>query len=174
MKLTHTFSQDEIDEIQHALSVEKSIVVKERLQAIHMTMQNIKRSDIVKILGRTRFYVANWIKYYKESGLARLVENRGGANHRYLMKEQEDFIKELIIHSSPKDCDYSQVTWSGALVVDVIEKMYTKTYTKEGVYALLKRLGVSYKKANKIDPKKSQKVINEWKSQVEKNLKILT
>ena len=50
--------------------------------------------------------------------------------------------------------------------------MYSKTYTREGVYVLLKRLGVSYKKANKIDPKKSQKVISEWKLQMEKNSKI--
>jgi len=38
MKLTHTFSQDEIDEVKYALSIEKSVVVKECFQAIHMTM----------------------------------------------------------------------------------------------------------------------------------------
>lgn len=170
MTLNLTFSQEEIEEIQQALVTEKSVVVKERLQAIHMTMQNIKRSDIVKILGRSRYFVATWIKHYQESGLSRLEENRGGPNHCYLTKEQEMFIKELVVHSSPKDCDYRQVVWSGALLSDVIEKMYEKKYTKEGVYALLKRLGISYKKANKVDPKKSQKVIKEWKLQTEKNL----
>jgi len=61
----------------------------------------------------------------------------------------------------PTDCNYSQAVWSGALLVDLIENMYDKTYTRNGVYALLQRLGVSYKKSNKIDPKKSHKVIQE-------------
>ncbi len=172
MYIKYSFSDSEISEVKKALKQEKNAVILERLQAVFMTMQGLKRAEVVFRLNRSRDFVGHWLKSYKALGLNGLEEKRGGANNQYLTAEQEEFIKDIVVHSFPKDCNYSQVTWSGWLLVDLIKNMYSKTYTRDGVYALLKRLGVSYKKANKIDPKKSQKVINEWKLQVEKNSKI--
>ncbi len=172
MYVKYFFSDSEISEVKQALKQEKNAVILERLQAVFMTMQGLKRAEVVFRLNRSRDFVGHWLKRYKASGLNSLEEKRGGANNQYLTAEQEEFVKDIVVHSFPKDCNYSQVTWSGWLLVDLIKNMYSKTYTREGVYVLLKRLGVSYKKANKIDPKKSQKVINEWKLQMEKNSKI--
>jgi transposase len=169
--MKYTFTSNEVAEVLAALKTEKNIIVKERLQAISMIMHNGKYDDIAKQMNRTRFFIHTWVKNYKESGLERLKERRGGIRHFYLTPEQEAFVKNIVIHSSPKDCDYNEVVWSGFILVDLIEKMFGKTYTRDGIYALLKRLGVSYKKANKIDPKKSQKVIKQWKEQIEKNSK---
>lgn len=172
MYIKYSFSDSKIDEVKQALKQEKNAVILERLQAVFMTMQGLKRAEVALRLNRSRDFVGHWLKSYKALGLNGLKEKRGGANNQYLTPEQEEFVKDIVVHSFPKDCNYSQVTWSGWLLVDLIKNMYSKTYTREGIYVLLKRLGVSYKKANKIDPKKSQKVINEWKLQVEKNSKI--
>ena len=172
MYVKYSFSNSEISEVTQALKQEKNAVILERLQAVFMTMQGLKRAEVVLRLNRSRDFVGHWLKSYKVLGLNGLKEKRGGANNQYLSAEQEEFVKDIVVHSFPKDCNYSQVTWSGWLLVDLIKNMYSKTYTREGIYVLLKRLGVSYKKANKIDPKKSQKVINEWKLQMEKNSKI--
>jgi len=172
MFIKYEFSEVEKEEIKVAMSNEKNIVVKERLQAIHMSMQNLKRYEVANHINRSTEFVGKWIKIYKQSGIEGLKEKRGGVRHHHLNQEQEQFVKDIVTHSLPSDCNYSQPTWSGALIVDLIETMYSKTYSRNGVYALLDRLGVSYKKANKIDPKKSQKVINEWKIQIEKNSKI--
>jgi transposase len=172
MYVKYSFSNSEISEVTQTLKQEKNAVILERLQAVYMTMQGLKRAEVVFALNRSRDFVGHWLKSYKDLGLNGLEEKRGGANNQYLTSEQEEFVKDIVVHSFPKDCNYSQVTWSGWLLVDLIKNMYSKTYTREGVYVLLKRLGVSYKKANKIDPKKSHKVINEWKLQIEKNSKI--
>mgnify|MGYP000063595615 FL=1 len=172
MYVKYSFSDSEIYEVKKALKQEKNAVILERLQSVFMTMQGLKRAEVVFGLNRSRNFVGHWLKRYKVSGLNGLEEKRGGANNKYLTPEQEEFVRDIVVHSFPKDCNYSQVTWSGWLLVDLIKNMYSKTYTREGVYVLLKRLGVSYKKANKIDPKKSQKVISEWKLQMEKNSKI--
>lgn len=172
MFIVYTFSEEEKQDIKTAMKNEKNLVVKERLQAVHMTMQNLKRYEVSKILNRGTEFVGKWLKAYKAFGLKGLAEKRGGVRHHYLTKEQEEFVKDIVTNSLPSDCNYSQPTWSGALLVDLIKNMYSKTYTRNGVYALLERLGVSYKKANKIDPKKSHKVIQEWKLLMEKNSKI--
>jgi putative transposase len=172
MYVKYEFSALEITEVENALKIEKNLVVKERLQAVYMTMQNLKRREVVKYINRSRFFVGTWIKRYKDDGIEGLQEQRGGDNKSYLTPEQEAFVKDIVVHSFPKDCNYNAVTWSGYLLVDLIENMFGKTYSRDGIYALLKRLNVSYKKANKIDPKKSQKVINEWKLQMEKNSKL--
>ena len=172
MFIVYTFSEEEKEDIRTAMKNEKNLVVKERLQAVHMTMQNLKRYEVATILARGTEFVGKWVKTYKESGLDGLSEKRGGVRHHHLTPEQEEFIKDIVVHSLPTDCNYSQAVWSAALLVDLIENMYDKTYTRNGVYALLERLGVSYKKANKIDPKKSHKVIQEWKLHMEKNSKV--
>jgi transposase len=172
MYVKYFFSDLEKSEVKQALKKEKSAVILERLQAVFMTMQSLKQAEVALRLNRSRYFVGGWVKRYKDSGLIGLQEKRGGVHHNYLTQEQEEFVKDIVIHSFPKDCNYSQVTWSGALLVDLIKNMFSETYTREGVYVLLKRLGVSYKKANKIDPKKSQKVINEWKIHMKKNSKI--
>jgi transposase len=135
-------------------------------------MQNLKRYEVAAQLNRSTEFVGKWVKLYKKDGLEVLQEKRGGAHYRHLTCEQELFVKDIITHSLPADCNYSQLVWSGTLIVDLIENMFEKRYTRNGVYALLDRLGVSYKKANKIDPKKSEKVIKEWKSFMKKNSKI--
>lgn len=172
MFIVYTFSEEEIQDIKNAMKNEKNLVVKERLQAVYMTMQNFKRYEVAKILNRHPEFVGKWLKKYKSFGIVGLCEKRGGVHHHHLTEEQEQFVKDIVTNSLPSDCNYYQPTWSGALLVDLIENMYSKTYTRNGVYALLERLGVSYKKANKIDPKKSYKVIQEWKQLMEKNSKI--
>jgi len=169
MYVKYSFDEIEIQEIQEALKKEKNTVIKERMQAVYMTMQNLKRKEVELHLNRSRHYIGKWLKNYKEYGLEGFKERRGGVRHYYLSQDQELFIKDIVTHSFPKDCNYDSPVWSGALLVDLIKNMFGKTYTREGVYALLKRLGVSYKKANKVDPKKSLKVIQEWKLQMEKN-----
>jgi len=52
MNIVYTFSEAEKEEIKIALRNEKNIVVKERLQAVHMTMQYLKRYEVAKILSR--------------------------------------------------------------------------------------------------------------------------
>jgi transposase len=172
MFIKYEFSEIEKEDIKVAMSSEKNTVVKERLQAVHMTMQNLKRYEVAKHLNRGTEFVGKWVKIFKHSGINGLKEKRGGIRHHHLTKEQEEFVKEIVSHSLPSDCSYNQPVWSGAIIVDLIENMFSKKYSRNGVYSMLDRLGVSYKKANKIDPKKSQKVINEWKLLIEKNSKI--
>ncbi len=168
MYIKYNFSEEDKGIIKLALKEEKNSNIKERLQAVYMTMQNLKRYEVAKLLNKDKQFVGRWVKAYKKFGIDGLSENRGGANHHHLTKQEEEFIKEIVINALPADCGYSQPVWSGALIVDLINAMYDAKYTRNGVYALMGRLGVSYKKAIKVDPKKSQKVIQEWKELIKK------
>ena len=130
MYVKYSFSNSEIDEVRQAIKQEKSAVILERLQAVFMTMQGLKRAEVALRLSRSRDFVGYWLKSYKALGLKGLEEKRGGANNQYLTPEQEEFVKDIVVHSFPKDCNYSQVTWSGWLLVDLIKNMYSKTYTR--------------------------------------------
>jgi transposase len=166
--IKYNFSEEDKDIIKLALKEEKNSNIKERLQTVYMTMQNLKRYEVAKLLNKDKQFVGRWVKTYKKFGVDGLSENRGGANRHHLTKEQEEFIKDIVTNAQPADCSYSQPVWSGALIVDLIKNMYSATYTRNGVYALMSRLGVSYKKAIKVDPKKSHKVIQEWKELIKK------
>jgi transposase len=58
--------------------------------------------------------------------------------------------------------------WDGKVIVDLIKSQYGVTYTRTGVYALMKSLNITHKIATKIDPKKSELKIATWKEDIKK------
>jgi len=166
--IKYNFSEEDEDIIKLALKEEKNSNIKERLQSVYMSMQNLKRYEVAKLLNKDKQFIGRLVKAYKKFGIDGLSENRGGSNHHHLTKQEEEFVKDIVTNAQPADCGYTQPVWSGALIVDLINVMYDVKYTRNGVYALMSRLGISYKKACKVDPKKSHKVIQEWKELIKK------
>jgi len=58
--------------------------------------------------------------------------------------------------------------WDGKIIVDLIQSKYGVTYTRTGVYALMKSLGITHKIVTKTDPKKSEEKIATWKKEIKK------
>ena len=74
-------------------------------------------------------------------------------------KDKEE-LKHIIINSYP----LIYKGWDGWIIVDLIKAKYGVTYTRGGVYALLKSLGITHK----TDPKKSEENIATWKEEIKK------
>ena len=77
MFIIYTFSEEEKQDIKTAMKNEKNLVVKERLQAVHMTMQNLKRYEVATALNRGTEFVGKWLKAYRRFGIDGLHEKRG-------------------------------------------------------------------------------------------------
>ena len=73
-------------------------------------------------------------------------------------------LKNIIINTYP----IVYKGWDGKIIVDLIKTKYDVTYTRTGVYALMKSLGITHKIATKIDPKKSEVKIAKWKEDIKK------
>lgn len=151
-------------EVKKQLQEEKRIVVKERLTAVHMYINGMIQSEVAKALGRNRGFVGVAVKNYFTGGLKALEEQRGGDRRSELKQEEREEIGYIVKNSYPINAK----GWDGKIIVDLIEYKYGVKYSRDSVYYMLKKLNISYKKAKKVDPKKSEEKIQEWKKDIKK------
>ena len=165
MRIKYNINKKIKERVREELRVEKSIVVKERLTAVSLFVNGMLKKDISINIGRGNNYVGTWISVYLKGGVEALQDHRGGDRRSYLTPEQKEELRYIIRNS----CPVRHKGWDGKIIVDLIQYLYGVTYTREGVYAVLKSLNITYKIATKIDPKKSEEKINTWKEEVKKN-----
>jgi transposase len=164
MKVKYIITKELQEEVKSLLKQTRNGVVKERLIAISLYLSNMDMKDIAPILGRNTDTIGRWIAKYFDGGIEALQDNRGGANNSYLLDEDKQELKNIIVNTYP----IIYKGWDGKIVVDLIKSKYGVTYTRGGVYALMKSLGLSHKIATKIDPKKSEEKIATWKEDIKK------
>ena len=152
------------EEIALLLRQERNPVVKERLTYISMYANGITKRDIANMVGRTKETVGTWINKYFDGGIDAIQDNRGGDNKSFLTSKDKQELKNIITNTYP----IVYKGWDGWIIVDLIKTKYGVTYTRGGVYALLKSLGITHKIATKIDPKKSEAKISTWKEEIKK------
>jgi transposase len=166
MRVKYKITEELQEEVKSLLKQTRNAVVKERLIAIslyvanHMTMQ-----DIAVSLGRNTDTIGRWIAKYFEGGIDAIQDNRGGDHKSFLTINDKKELRDIIEKTYP----IIYKGWDGKIIVDLIKTKYNVTYTRGGVYALLKSLGLSHKIATKIDPKKSEEKITNWKEDIKKN-----
>jgi transposase len=166
MRVKYKITKELQEEVKLLLKQTRNNVVKERLIAIslyivhHMTMKNIAVT-----LERNTDTIGRWIARYFEDGINGIQDNRGGDHKSFLTNKDKEELKRIIIETYP----VIYKGWDGKIIVDLIQFKYGVTYTRAGVYALLKSLGITHKIATKIDPKKSEEKIATWKEDIKKN-----
>jgi len=152
------------EEVQELMRREKNVVVKERLLAVSMFLDGIKKGDIKKIMHRSANYVGTWISAYFNGGIEALADNRGGNHSSYLTDAQMQELKNIITTSYP----VCAKGWTGDIITDAIEYHFDVKYPRDSIYPVLKRLNLTHKIATKIDPKKSEVKIMTWKEDIKK------
>jgi len=152
------------EEISLLLKQERNPIVKERLTYVSMYANGITKRDIAKMVGRTKETVGTWINKYFKDGIEAIQDNRGGDHKSFLTNENKEELKLIITNTYP----IVFKGWDGKIIVDLIQSKYGVTYTRAGVYALMKSLNITHKIATKIDPKKSEEKIATWKEDIKK------
>jgi transposase len=164
MNIKSKITDKSTKEISLLLKQEKNATVKERLTYISMYANGITKRDIAKMVGRTKETVGTWINRYFKGGIEAIQDNRGGDHKSFLTNANKQELKNIIINTYP----IVFKGWDGKIIVDLIQARYGVTYTRAGVYALMKSLNITHKIATKIDPKKSEAKIATWKEDIKK------
>ena len=152
------------EELKRELKQEEKSIVKERLTTVSLYVNGMIQSEIAKAIGRDRSFVGKAIRAYFKEGIKGLQERRGGDRRSELSKEEREELGYIIENSYPVQAK----GWDGKIIVDLIEHKYGVKYKRGAVYYILKKLNISYKKAKKVDPKKSEQKIQEWKKDIKK------
>ncbi len=164
MRVSYNIPINAKEDVSIAMRKEKNSVVKERLLAVSMFLDEVSKRDIGKLMHRSANFVGTWISAYFNGGADALKDNRGGNHRSFLTDEQMQELKKIITSSYPV---YAK-GWDGDIISDLIQHHFKVKYSRNGVYYVLKRLNLTHKIATKIDPKKSELKIAIWKEEVKK------
>jgi len=165
MRVKYTITEELQEEIKLLLKQTRDSVVKERLIAMSLYVSNnMTMQNIAVTLGRNTDTIGRWIAKYFEGGIDAIQDNRGGDYKSFLTAKDKEELKQIIVNTYP----ITYKGWDGWIIVDLIKSKYGVTYTRGGVYALLKSLGITHKIATKIDPKKSEEKIATWQEDIKK------
>lgn len=149
MKLSKEFNENKkntaILEIKAAMKVNKDLRMYERYQTILMALYNEDYEQIAKITGRSIATVCNYVKAYRQGGIAGLQMEHSTGRPRQLNEEQEQKVYQIIVDRTPSDVGFpAKMNWTSPIIRKWIEQEFGVCYSDRGTRDLLYRLRLSF------------------------------
>jgi len=117
-----------------------------RLYACYQVSLGKRPKELEDIYETSFKSICNWVNKLNKGGLEALVDKEKPGRNSRLSIEQKDVLKDTILNKNPDNFGYNSSTWTGALVLDWIEKTYQINFKKAQIYNILKSLGLSFQK----------------------------
>lgn len=115
---------------------------RERCRGVLLAPQGFEAPQIADQLGRSRRFVQYWVYRYRDGGLDALQDRpRSGQPTRLPRWREAEFCARL---DAEPPAAAGVCTWRGVDIVRLLRDEFGVTYTLQGVYDLLHRLGYSY------------------------------
>ena len=89
MACRYVFTEEQIQEITNAAKANKRKDVDRRLRALLMRAKGNKLAEIAQATGYSFSNITKLVRTYREGGVAAIVENHYGGNHRNMSYEEE-------------------------------------------------------------------------------------
>ena len=89
MACRYVFTEKQIQEITNAAKANKRKNVDRRLRALLLRAKGNKLAEIAQATGYSFSNITKLVRTYREGGIAAIVENHYGGNHRNMSYEEE-------------------------------------------------------------------------------------
>ena len=89
MACRYVFTEEQIEELTNAAKVNKRKDVDRRLRALLMRAKGNTLAEIAQATGYSYSNITKLVRMYRADGLAAIVENHYGGNHRNMSYEEE-------------------------------------------------------------------------------------
>lgn len=133
-----------------------------RALAIKMIKSNYTVEEICNLLTVTKSFIEKWRAIYNKEGAKSLNPKHKGSKG-FLTKTQLDDIYSFI--RTKDTCHLNEL-------IEYIKVNYKLSYkSKQSYYDILTKSGMSWKKTEKINPKKDEELVKSKKEEIKKNSK---
>ena len=128
-------------EFQRRIDVERDALQRDKYRAVKQALEGQKAPVIARMLGRSRRAVQDWVYAYRDGWIDDLLRGKSTGQPTRLPRDQESFFLARL-NAGPTEAD-GVCTLRGKDVVRILQTEFQASYTLDGAYALLHRLGYS-------------------------------
>ena len=134
--------EGDVERLDALIRGEKDAVQRDRLRAARLALEGEEAVEIAEALGRSRRFVQEWAYAYRDGGIEAIKVGKSTGRPTKLPRDREQQFKARML-GGPTDADGGVCTLRGADAVRILEKEFGASYTLDGAYDLLHRLGLS-------------------------------
>jgi transposase len=131
----------DMTELIELIAVEGDALQRDKYRAVVQAMGGREANEIAKALGRSRRAVQAWVYSYRDGGPGALLPGRGTGRPTKLPRDHEALFVARI-RAGPTEAD-GVCTLRGKDFVRILLAEFQASYTLDGAYDLLHRLGYS-------------------------------
>jgi transposase len=134
-------SAGDVRELARRAAGESDALQRDRYRAVLLALEGDEAVEIAEALGRARRSVQDWVYAYRDGGVDNLLPGKSPGRPTKLPREREAELKARL-DAGPRPED-GVCTLRGKDVVSILEREFGVTYSLDGAYDLLERLGYS-------------------------------
>lgn len=143
--------------------------LRHRLDAIRLLKQGQTRNQVCQQLGCSYDTLTRWIDKYLQGGLEILVSEITHNKPSRLTSQQQQQLKQMVMHQRPTDYGIERNLWTGAILAAVIEQRWGVTLKDSRIYKLLHQLGLSHQRGHRDYANADRPLQQQWVEAVKKN-----
>lgn len=145
----------DLDELRRRIRREANAKQRDRWRAVLLALEGKTTAEIMDKLERSRNFVQRWVYFYRDHGLERIRPLKQTGQPTKLPRGQEQAFLDRI-ENDPR-------ILRGTDIQEILRQQFGATYTLNGAYALLHRLGYEPLKPRPVNPKKKAEDEQAWK-----------
>ncbi len=134
---------DDERRLEELIRAQRNAKQRDRYRAALLAVRGWPSPRIVTALGRSRRFVQAWAYAYRDGGIAAMRARTSTGRPTKLPREQEQTFRQRILAGPCGEADQGVCSLRGPDARQILEREFGATYTLQGVYDLLDRLGLS-------------------------------
>ena len=123
------------------INAETNVKQRDRLRAVALALDGRETLAIAEQLGRSRAFVQRWVYVYRDKGIEGIRARKAPGRVPFMTQEEAQCFSDRVNRGAqPED---GTAALRGRELQQILHKEFGKSYSLNGVYNLLHRLGFS-------------------------------
>jgi transposase len=146
----------DLEELRKRIRREHNAKQRDRCRAVLLALEGMPTAEIMAKLDRSKNFVQRWVYFYRDYGLDRVRPKKQPGQQQRLPHDQEQaFLRRV---------NDGERILRGQDIVRVLQEEFAVSYSLNGAYELLHRLGYEPLRPRPVNPKKDPAQEEAWKA----------
>lgn len=146
---------DDLQTLETLYRHERNAKQRDRFRVVLLALQGMTEPQIRQRVDRGRTFIQTWVYAYRDHGISGIAVKKQTGQPTKLPRDQESAFLDMLSQSDRP--------LRGRDMVAILRESFGVTYTLQGAYDLLHRLGYTPLKPRPVNPKKNADHERQWR-----------